>query len=71
MADAVRLSSYAAALVLYLQCKARGLVTSGPLFTFWLAASICGAPTFRSILMWNTEQVISSGGKTLDIYLIH
>ena len=27
--------------------KARGEVTSGPLFLYWLAAVVCGAPEFR------------------------
>ena len=34
-----------------LSCQRRGEVTSGVLFLFWLAASLCGAFTFRSILV--------------------
>ena len=47
VANIVRAASYLLALLLMLNCKRRGEVTSGSLFIYWLVASACAAITFR------------------------
>ena len=47
LANIVRAVSYLLALLLMLNCKRRGEVTSGSLFIYWLVASTCMAITFR------------------------
>ncbi len=50
VAAAVKVASYGMALVIYIICLRKGVVTSGLLFFFWFLSAIFGALTFRSAL---------------------
>ena len=47
VANIIRAATYLLALLLMLNCKRRGEVTSGTLFIYWLVATACAAVTFR------------------------
>ena len=47
MANIIRAATYLLALLVMLNCKRKGEVTSGTLFIYWLVATACGAVTFR------------------------
>ena len=47
VANILRAATYLLALLLMLNCKRKGEVTSGTLFIYWLVATACGAVTFR------------------------
>ena len=47
VANIIRAATYLLALLVMLNCKRKGEVTSGTLFIYWLVATACGAVTFR------------------------
>ena len=64
VANIIRAATYLLALLLMLNCKRRGEVTSGTLFIYWLVATACAAVTFRykaSCCQYSMAIVLSEG----------
>ena len=61
VANIIRAATYLLALLVMLNCKRKGEVTSGTLFIYWLVATACGAVTFR----WKSYLLLTAAWQLL------
>ena len=61
VANIIRAATYLIALLVMLNCKRKGEVTSGTLFIYWLVATACGAVTFR----WKSYLLLTAAWQLL------